>query len=155
MRKCRKYTQSLIVEKIQNTSADKLFDVEPYVFVHSSEFGNIYESQINEVIGQNKSKKVSELNGYVEVCYSGKRVVRKCRGANVGAGKIQMGYRTCCELGLDQKNVQQVCVRPICWFLYYWRNSDAGIKGPFVFAFVGLFLSVLLAIIGWVLGLLK
>ncbi len=132
------------VERFRFGQIDLPLDSENFAFMYYQEYGDVFGETMSS------KTKPNEIAGYLKISTrNGKSVYRKFRGWNgVKRDIVQLTYRTMCEIGV--KPGDEVTIEPSNWFTYYWRNSNAGIKYPFIIAFLGIlfaFASFLLSII--------
>ena len=128
-------------------------ECEKYAFMHSSEFNNIYKTKMYK-------SSTRGIEGYLSITNptTGITIYRKyCGWSGMEGANVGLGYRSLCELGIEQKELETapptVEIKPACWFKYYWKNSDSGIRAPFRFATIGMF-SAFIGALGFLLQIL-
>lgn len=136
-----KYPCKLTVQKQDAAFAAGEINHEFYALVYSKTINSINERPMKT------ETDVDKLNGYIVICSGKSRVYRKCRSFNgVHSGEIELGYRTIAELETNLN--QSVCIKPACWFFYFWHCPDNGFKHSFRIAIVGFLVTVISLIIG-------
>lgn len=118
-------------------------ECEKYAYMHSSEFKKIYKTKMSKSSARG-------IEGYLSITNptTGITIYRKyCGWSNMEGANVGLGYRSLCELGIEQKELETapptVEIKPACWFKYYWKHSDSGIRAPFCIAVIGLCVTLL------------
>ena len=134
-------------KKVQKINNDDLIrtsiDYERYVIVNSNTLKSIYGENLKQ------TKDADVLEGFVKIISDKSFVYRKVLGRAVAGDYVQMGYRTQCELNVDESD--DVTIKPANWMCYLWYNSEAYIKYIFRIAVFGLtisFASLVISIVG-------
>lgn len=107
-----------------------------YAFLHSGAYARIIGMKQNSC-----RKSWRGLSGYVKVKNCKRNVYLKYHAWNgVKSSEVQLSYLNYCRLGLDTKKGgnNEVGISKSWWFCYYTHHWDAGIKWPFILAFIGL-----------------
>ncbi len=123
------------IVELDKCFVEKHLDYEKYALVHSSTFYDIFKVKLNETSNN------YILEGLVKIKGKGKPIYRKCIGRNISGEVIGLGYRSRCELKCRIDD--EVSVEKACWWSYYWRNSDSGIKWPFRIAVISLLITLI------------
>lgn len=107
-------------------------EMEKYAVMHTSEFTNVFGSPMKATTSS------SGIEGYLSITNkaAGKTIYRKyCGWKTIDTSTVGLGYRSLCELGITEEELKNtppvVDVKKECWFTYYWKNSDSGIRAPF------------------------
>ena len=124
-------------EKLRLNVPDIDFKADDFAFLYSGEYAEIFGYPMNEV------RDANDIAGYLKIKSKNKTIYRKYHGWNIDKKKVQLTYRTLCELGLVNSHEEYVEVTPSNWFCYYYKNSNAGIKWPFRIGFYSLLLGMI------------
>ena len=94
-----------------------------------------------------------DLNSYVKLQVKGRKpIYLKYHIWHNQSKTVMLSYKNLCRLGAVrcEQEANKVFVIKSCWFLYYWKHNDSGVKMPFRISVIGLvatFVSTLLGII--------
>ena len=137
------------VDYLSNLNCRRLYpEHEKYVIVNSQAFKEIYENKLKTATNPDK------LEGLVKISGKSKPIFRKCIGGHVKSiDNIEMGYRSAAELKVTPS--QEVDIKPACWFEYMWRNSESQIRFSFMFAVIGVVLTIIFGIVSIVLTICR
>ena len=112
---------------------------ERFLFTYQRNFESIFGSSLKDAY---KKKQIKIVEGFLKITNkSAKSIYRRYRGSNKESDRVCLGYRSMCELGLNDGD--EVSVEPTSWFKYLIHNSDSYIRYTVIFAIVGLACSVL------------
>lgn len=128
-------------------------DYENYVVAYSKDLAKIYGE---EVIADGIDDR-DQFDGLVKIRHSNKVVYRKCvAGKGVLKDAIGIGYRTLGKLGIKKADyTESVCVMPTNWFCYLWHHNNSAVRGPFIFGFFSLVISILGIIVSIICEIIK
>ena len=91
--------------------------------------------------------KTDLIEGFFKITNTdGKKIYRKFRGCSVDSGKVYLGYRSMCELGLKEGDT--IFVEPTSWLKYFLKNSDTYIRITVKLAIFGLVCAILSVALG-------
>ena len=130
---------NVIVNQIQLNEVATIDNYERFLFTCPNNYAKITEISMREAY---KKKRTDIIEGFLKITNSsGKSIYRRFRGYNNTSDTAYLGYRSMCELGIEDGD--EVSVEPSCWFKYLIHNSDSYIKYSVIFAIVGVVCSVL------------
>ena len=119
-----------------------------YAFIHSREYENIEDVKMRD-----KTDSTQDLDSYLKLRVDGRKpIYLKYHSWHNQSNTVMLSYKNLCRLGAVgcEKDENTVFVSKSCWFLYYWKHNDSGVKMPFRISVIGLvatFVSTLLGII--------
>lgn len=112
---------------------------ERFLYLYPKDYEKITGCSIKDAYLRNKT---DLIEGFLEITnMSGKKIYRKFRGCSVDSGKVYLGYRSMCELGLNDDDT--VFVEPTSWLKYFLNNSDTYVRKTVKIAIFGLVCTVL------------
>ena len=126
------------VNEIEYNLVSNIDNHERFLFVYPRDYEKITGCSMKKAFTKNKT---NLIEGFLKITNeSGKRIYRRFRGCNVDSGSVYLGYRSMCELGLQDGDM--VTIEPTSWLKYYFHNSDSYIRHTVRIAIFGLLCTV-------------
>ena len=127
-----------IVNEIDYNLVENIDNHERYLYLNPKDYEKITGCSIKDAYS---NKKTNLIEGFLKITNgSGKIIYRRFRGCSALSGSVYLGYRSMCELGLN--NGDPITVEPTSWWNYYLHNSDSYIKQTVRIAIFGLLFTV-------------
>ncbi len=126
------------VNEIDYSLVANIDNPERYLYLYPKDYEKITGCSIKDAYS---NKKTNLIEGFLKITNeSGKIIYRRFRGCGVPSGSVYLGYRSMCELGLN--NGDSITVEPTSWWNYYLHNSDSYVKHTVRIAIFGLICTV-------------
>ena len=123
---------------------------ERFLYLYHKDFKKITGFSIKDAYLQNKTELIE---GFLVITnMDGKKIYRRYRGCHVNSDKVYLGYRSMCELGLNDGD--KIFVEPTSWLKYFLNNSDTYVRTTVKIAIFGLACTVLSTLVSFI-ALLK
>lgn len=120
------------------------FDKDGQVSTECDNFAFMHSFAYSDLIGASqKNRFTNDLYGYLRLSSGKRKIYLKYRAWNpVHKGEVMLSYINRCRLRVANSDKSKVQITKSCWFWYYWRHGDSGIRVPFKIAIFGLLLSI-------------